>query len=192
MKKKLILVFCLIVCFGFFISDIKAICYEITNKSNNKVRYDIEYDPRWMNDSNYSIKTVDNEKCGLKSVNKDTTSSTNKSDKNKVTCGKLGKFHKKIPELTSWMISIIQVFVPVILVIMGSIDFVKSLASQKDDEMKKGQQTFIKRLIAGALVFFIIAIVKLIISFAAGDKNKSIINCANCFLNGANDCKVKN
>ena len=188
MKKKLILVFCLIVCFGFFISDIKAICYEITNKSNNKVRYDIEYDPRWMNDSNYSIKTVDNEKCGLKSVNKDTTSSTNKSDKNKVTCGKLGKFHKKIPELTSWMISIIQVFVPVILVIMGSIDFVKSLASQKDDEMKKGQQTFVKRLITAVLIFFIVAIVKLFVGIVSSgeNENNNIVGCINCFI--SNNC----
>lgn len=188
MKKKLILVFCLIVCFGFFISDIKAICYEITNKSNNKVRYDIEYDPRWMNDSNYSIKTVDNEKCGLNTVNKDTTNSTNKSDKNKVTCGKLGKFHKKIPELTSWMISIIQVFVPVILVIMGSIDFVKSLASQKDDEMKKGQQTFVKRLITAVLIFFIVAIVKLFVGIVSSGEteNNNIVGCINCFI--SNNC----
>ena len=98
----------------------------------------------------------------------------------------------KIANAVHTIILVIQVVVPVLLVVFGSIDFVKAMISQKDEEIKKGQQTFIKRLIAGALVFFVIAIVKLIISFAAGDKNKSIINCANCFLNGANDCKVKN
>ena len=94
----------------------------------------------------------------------------------------------KIADAVHTIILAIQVVVPVLLVIFGSIDFVKAMTSQKEEEIKKGQQTFIKRLIAGVLVFFIIAIVKLVISFAAGNDNKSIINCANCFLNGSKKC----
>ena len=98
----------------------------------------------------------------------------------------------KIANAVHTIILVIQVDDPVLLVIKNTKNIIKEMINQKKKKKKKGQQTFIKRLISFDLVFFIIAIVKLIISFAAGDKNKSIINCANCFLNGANDCKVKN
>ena len=44
--------------------------------------------------------------------------------------------------------------------------------------------TLVKILIAGALVFFVFVIVKMLVSFVADDDG--IMNCANCFLNGAN------
>lgn len=94
----------------------------------------------------------------------------------------------KITNAVHLIILIIQVAVPVLLVIFGSIDFVKAIVQSKEDEIKKGQQTFIKRLIAGILVFFVIAIVKLIVSFAAeGNDKNTIVDCVNCFLSGASD-----
>jgi hypothetical protein len=73
-----------------------------------------------------------------------------------------------------------------LLVIFGSIDFVKAVVAQKDDEIKKGQQTFIKRLIAAIIVFFIVAIVKLTVGFGAGKKQTNILNCVSCFVDGPN------
>lgn len=96
----------------------------------------------------------------------------------------------KITSSVHWIIVILQIAIPVVLVIFGSIDFLKAVTASKEDEIKKGQQTFIKRLIAAALVFFITAIVRLVVSFATGN-DKSILNCANCFLNGPDDCEVK-
>ena len=85
----------------------------------------------------------------------------------------------------------IQIVVPFLLIIWGMLDLGKAVIAQKEDEIKKGQQIFIKRLITAAIVFFIIAIVKLLISFASGDEG--IMTCANCFLNGADkttgECK---
>ena len=63
------------------------------------------------------------------------------------------------------------------------IDLMKAVIAQKEDEIKKAQMTFVKRLIAGALVFFVIVIVKMLISFVADD-SKNIMNCVNCFING--------
>ena len=103
----------------------------------------------------------------------------------KVSCGSIGSFNKKIPELTSWIFLIIQVIVPVILVILGVIDFVKALTSQKDDEIKKGQKIFIKRLITGILIFFVVAIVKLVVSMLDNNSN-NILNCVDCFI--SNKC----
>ena len=94
---------------------------------------------------------------------------------------------KKIPELTSFVVTVLEVAIPVIIVIFAMIDLIKAITAGKEDEMKKAQGVVIKRLIAGALVFFIFAIVKLLINMV--DKNASgIIDCMNCFIN--NSCKA--
>ena len=89
----------------------------------------------------------------------------------------------KITNTVHTIILVIQVAVPVLLVIFGMLDLFKAITAQKEDEIKKGQNMFIKRLIAAAIVFFVIAIVKLLISFISDDEG--IMTCASCFLNGA-------
>lgn len=90
----------------------------------------------------------------------------------------------KIASTVHIIILFLQIAIPVLLVIFGSIDFLKAVTSSKEDEIKKGQQTFIKRLIAAVIVFFVVAIVKLLVSFAASDNSATILNCADCFLSG--------
>ena len=102
-------------------------------------------------------------------------------------CGNVTRIPKKIPELTSYIMTIVQIAVPVILVIIGSIDLIKGITSQKDDEIKKNQKIFIKRLIVAVLIFFIIVIVKFIISLVADSSSGNISSCIDCFLN--NSCK---
>ena len=105
------------------------------------------------------------------------------------TCGSLSfNFSGMIPYVVSTIVLLIKIVVPVLLVIFGSIDFLKAVVAQKDDEIKKGQQTFIKRLIAAVIVFFVVQVVQLIISFASGDDD-SVVNCFNCFVNG-DGCKA--
>ena len=96
---------------------------------------------------------------------------------------------EKIPNVVSALINVIKIVVPILLVIFGMIDLMKGITSQKEDEIKKGQQIFIKRLISGAIVFFVFVIVQLIISFVAGGDNKNIMTCAKCFING--DCSYR-
>lgn len=105
----------------------------------------------------------------------------------KVDCGNVTNIPKKIPELTSYAMTIMQIAVPIIFVIVGSLDLLKGLTSQKEDEIKKGQQAFIKRLIIAILIFFIVVIVKLIISVVADSSNANIVECMDCFL--SNKCK---
>lgn len=93
----------------------------------------------------------------------------------------------KLPQVLKIVYISLQIAVPVILVILGSIDLFKSITAGKDDEIKKGQQTFIKRLIAAAIVFFIFAIVKFVVTFVGNDNSSRVMNCAKCLLN--NNCK---
>lgn len=93
------------------------------------------------------------------------------------------KIDVKIANAVHTIILVIQIVVPVLLVIFGMLDLFKAITAQKEDEIKKGQNMFIKRLITAAIIFFVIAIVKLLISFVSGDDG--IMTCASCFLNGA-------
>ena len=97
---------------------------------------------------------------------------------------------EKIPNIVSTVVTVIKIAIPILLVIFGMLDLMKGITAQKEDEIKKGQSLFIKRLIAGALVFFVFTIVQLIISLAAdaSDKN-NIMTCAKCFING--ECEYK-
>lgn len=98
---------------------------------------------------------------------------------------------EKIANTVHIIILVIQIVVPILLVIFGMIDLMKAVIAGKEDEIKKNQMVFVKRLIAAAIVFFVFVIVKMLISFVADD-SKNLINCANCFINGpGKTCSLK-
>lgn len=99
----------------------------------------------------------------------------------------------KIANTVHVIILIIQIATPILLVIFGMIDLVKAVISGKEDEIKKNQMVFVKRLIAAALVFFIFLVVKLVVSLVA-DNADSMFDCVDCFTNGAGTnktCKIE-
>ena len=91
----------------------------------------------------------------------------------------------KLPNAVHTIITIIKIAVPVLLVIFGMLDLAKGIIASKEDEIKKGQQLFIKRLIVAIIIFFVTTIVQLIVSFATDGNDNNIMSCANCFINGA-------
>lgn len=102
-------------------------------------------------------------------------------------CGTLGvDLSGWIPYVVSTIITIIKIVVPILLIIFGMLDLGKAVVASKEDDIKKGQQTFIKRLVAGVLVFFVIYIVQIVIRFAS-NSNADITKCFNCFVNGVVD-----
>lgn len=104
----------------------------------------------------------------------------------KVSCGNIDKIPAKIPEITSYIMTIVQVAIPIILIILGSIDLIKGITAQKDEEVKKGQQIFIKRLITAVIIFFVVVIVKFLISVVAQNDKANISSCIDCFI--SNNC----
>lgn len=97
--------------------------------------------------------------------------------------------------VTSLIILAIQVVVPVLLIIWGMIDFTKAVVGQDDSKMKEAQKVFIKRLIAAAIVFLTVTIVKLLLNLVSTlgqdetgtmDVNKQTWQlCVDKFINGA-------
>ena len=101
-----------------------------------------------------------------------------------VSCGEnlVDKIPTIIPKIVSIGYTLIQVAVPVVLVILGSLDLFKGITAQKEEEIKKGRQIFVKRLISAALVFFVFVIVKVVVSIVADGTGNRIMECAECFI----------
>lgn len=57
--------------------------------------------------------------------------------------------------IVKFLLTIVQWVVPIILIVLGTIDLVKAVVAGKDDDIKKHQQTLIKRIIAAVIVFLI-------------------------------------
>lgn len=68
--------------------------------------------------------------------------------------------------LLAWISNIlrwIKYLAPVIVIVIGILDFIKAISSDKEDEIKKAQGRFIKRLIAAALIFIIPLIIEFVL-----------------------------
>ena len=68
------------------------------------------------------------------------------------------------------VIPIFQIGIPIILIVMGTIDLGKAVLSSDDKEIKAGTGRLIKRAIAAIFVFFITTIVTVVMGlFGKGD-----------------------
>lgn len=61
--------------------------------------------------------------------------------------------------IVKFIMRVICIVVPVILIVLGTIDLFKAVTAGKEDEIKKKQKALITRLIAGILVFLVPTIV---------------------------------
>ena len=92
-----------------------------------------------------------------------------------------------------WIFFILKILIPIIIIIMGSIDFFKAVIASKDKEIKKSMQVLIKRIIAGIIIFLVPTIlsfiVKLIDRESIYDENSgTFAKCTYCMLH-PNECK---
>ena len=102
----------------------------------------------------------------------------------KIQCGDF-KVPYLFAKITSTIVTILKIATPIIVILLGSIDFAKGVIAQKEDEIKKGQQIFIRRVILGVLVFLVFVIVQLVIGLVApNDANENMWNCVDCMING--------
>ncbi len=99
-----------------------------------------------------------------------------------VTCGDIKEIPSALVTVTKTIYLVLQAVVPIILIILGLLDLAKGIASQKEDEIKRGQQTFLKRLLTAAIVFFIFTAVSMVTTMLK-DSN-TITDCLNCFIKG--------
>lgn len=87
-----------------------------------------------------------------------------------VPCGDNIVIPAAIANLLKMLVTIIQVVVPIGLVVWGMLDLGKAVFQQKEEDIKKAQQLFLKRIVAAILVFLTVAIVQ----FVAGIVDEAI------------------
>lgn len=103
-----------------------------------------------------------------------------------VTCGDL-VVPGVLVSVIYTIITVIKIAVPIMLVIWGMLDLGKAVIAQKEDDIKKGQQTFIKRLVAAAIVFFVVFVVQLLVNLVgnSGATDDDLWPCVDKFVNGS-------
>ena len=90
-----------------------------------------------------------------------------------------------IPNLVSTAIDIIKIVIPILLVGFGMLDLGKAGMEKKKDEIKKGQQTFVKRLVAAVIVFLVVFVVQIVLGLVAPrGENSNVWSCFDCIVNG--------
>ncbi len=95
---------------------------------------------------------------------KQLTGKTNNSNVKIDDCTKLfgDDFISLMDEIMKW----IRIFVPILLIGFGILDFTKATFSSSDENMKKSREKFFKRVAAAVLVFLAPIFVKLILNLA--------------------------
>lgn len=106
-------------------------------------------------------------------------------------CPGVSNIPYKLINIVSTIITVIKFGVPILLIIFGMLDLGKAVIASKEDEIKKGQQLFIKRVIAAILVFFVITIVQLMVSLVKSNDDVDIWKCVDIFIKGCPDENCK-
>jgi len=118
-----------------------------------------------------SSEFYNQEKININSgINSDNISGTDVNGENvNVDCNAIFG-DKNNPDSLRYLIDEIlmypKIIVPVLLILLGIIDFGKAVVASKEDEMRKAQSTFIKRIIAAVAIFFVPLFVDIIMDLA--------------------------
>ncbi len=66
---------------------------------------------------------------------------------------------------------LVQIVIPIILLLLGTIDLGKAIIANDDKDVKAAQGRLIKRVIYAILIFFIVTIVSLVMGLVAEGSN---------------------
>lgn len=76
------------------------------------------------------------------------------------------------------VVRVLQIAIPIILIIWGSIDMGKAIIEGKEDKIKEKQKPFFKRIVTAVLVFLIPWIVDVVIGLVGSDDWKECWNAS--------------
>lgn len=72
------------------------------------------------------------------------------------------------------ILPLIQIGIPIVLIVLGTIDLGKAVIASKEDEIKNAQKMLIKRCIYAAAVFFVVTLVTIVFNLLATTKDSDI------------------
>ena len=83
-----------------------------------------------------------------------------------------------IDAMNNYVYTPIKIATPVILLVLTSFDFAKIVFAGKKEDMDKAKNNFLKRFIAGVIIFFAPEIINLVVSLI---NDQSMSSCMNKF-----------
>lgn len=102
-----------------------------------------------------------------------------------VDCGGVS-FPKGVINLSHAAYLLIQIAVPVLLIILGMLDYGKAAMAKDQKEVAKKQKVFIKRFIAAGIVFLVSSVASLVVSMVSTSTN--FTSCVACITKGESYC----
>lgn len=103
-------------------------------------------------------------------------------------CGDLDRIPVKVPAFTNSVFTLVKVFIPIILIVLGMIDFARAVVSGQEDRMNEATKRFVRRIVAGLLVFFVLAFTQFLVKVADPDEKNDMLTCMKCFIVDDKNC----
>lgn len=79
------------------------------------------------------------------------------------------------------VLNIVQIFIPILLILFGTIDLGKAVISSDEKEIKAAQSRLIKRCIYAAAVFFVVLLVTVVMNIVASSGEKGTKKWKTCW-----------
>jgi len=80
------------------------------------------------------------------------------------SCSELLDEDGDLVELLHMLLVMVKIIVPIIIIVLGSLDFASAMFAGDESNMKKAQAKFIKRLVIGVAIFLVPSILKLLLN----------------------------
>lgn len=95
--------------------------------------------------------------------------------------------------VVGWIFTVFKIVIPILLIILGSIDFGKAVVAQKDDEIKSAAKSFAFRAVAAIVIFILPSVITMIINWALDISGTEMDyqGCTNCVIHPGSGCSNK-
>lgn len=84
-------------------------------------------------------------------------------------------------KLIKAVLALVKFGIPIVLILLGTIDLGKAVMASKDDEMKKAQGVLIKRVIYAVAIFLLVTIVELVMNLVSTNSDAEANNWVSCW-----------
>ncbi len=78
------------------------------------------------------------------------------------------------------IVRILQIAIPVIIILLGTLDLGKAVMAGEDKQIKAAQKMLLMRIIYGVAIFFVVLIIQVIFGLVGGDADTKSNVCFQC------------
>ncbi len=92
---------------------------------------------------------------------------------------------KVVLKYIGWLLSAVKLIIPIVLIVLGVLDFMKAVTSQKPEELTKAMKTLLMRGIAGVVIFFVPVLVHFVFTLVDdwSPYKSAYSECTECLSN---------